>query len=669
MTIGRRAGVPTLILDVKPCGRRQDDSTTLPIYRAKMYRRFQCVVPVLYRWLRDGTPQTNTISNSSKLRLVETRVSQLPERPSNRQEYMNCVGPDVVGSDELDGSSASGLASTLLSGRHMTVATINRPPFIVLETSGKEIVGATGFCIEMLREIAKRFNFTYTLVLPYDGNWGSPMKNGTFNGMVGMVQRQTVDFAIAGFTITYIRDTVIDFTHAFYEEPTTILIPPPSEETNFLAFLKPFSWKVWAVTLASILVVGPLLWVLANVGHLPVLYPHDRRNVSYPLLRYVWDCAFSLTSQSSHMRQTEPVRVLYGMWWTLCVILIYTYTGTLIAFLTVPRLASLINSLEELADQKEVLWTYRARTAHDVLFSNAPPPSTYNKIGRLLKERPELLVETDKEGVEAVLKGHTAFIKEKSWLDFAMEEDYLRTKECRLAQVNQQFFSAGFGWVLQEDSPYLQLFNTEILKMAQSGLFTIWKQQYWPSPNECSVSGAGTASGPKPLQLKNFLGHFFLFAVGLGLALLAFLMEAAHRMCQRVNEGDNGVEILSKFQDFKKGKSKKTTSTAGIHLPDDRVCYLRVIALGKSIPCLTQQQLPAHPADRDTPVIRMTPSIHHPQSQGRYPVQARPPIRSYSDRGNITRGRSLTGILQAWDASSPSPQPKRRRSQVRNSPT
>uniref|UniRef100_A0A0P4WDM1 Ionotropic glutamate receptor C-terminal domain-containing protein n=1 Tax=Scylla olivacea TaxID=85551 RepID=A0A0P4WDM1_SCYOL len=68
-------------------------------------------------------------------------------------------------------------------------------------------------------------------------------------------------------------------------------------------------------------------------------------------------------------RHTQPVRVLHGMWWTFAVILIYTYTGTLIAFLTVPRLTSLINSLEELANQKNVLWTYRAKTAHETLFA------------------------------------------------------------------------------------------------------------------------------------------------------------------------------------------------------------------------------------------------------------------------------------------------------------
>lgn len=62
--------------------------------------------------------------------------------------------------------------------------------------------------------------------------------------------------------------------------------------------------------------------------------------------------------------------------------------------------------------------------------------------------------------------------QEKSWLDFAMEQDYLATNQCRLAQVEQQFFSAGFGWALQEDSLYLQLFNSEWV-----GTDLIWREE------------------------------------------------------------------------------------------------------------------------------------------------------------------------------------------------
>lgn len=61
--------------------------------------------------------------------------------------------------------------------------------------------------------------------------------------------------------------------------------------------------------------------------------------------------------------------------------------------------------------------------------------------------------------------------------------------------------------------------------MSQSGLFTIWRMQYWPSPNECTAGNRGAPSGPKSLHIKNFSGHFFIFGVGLGMALLAFLVE------------------------------------------------------------------------------------------------------------------------------------------------
>lgn len=64
--------------------------------------------------------------------------------------------------------------------------------------------------------------------------------------------------------------------------------------------------------------------------------------------------------------------------------------------------------------------------------------------------------------------------------------------------------------------------------MSQSGLFAVWMMQYWPSPNECTAGVKGAATtGPKPLRLKNFYGHFFIYGVGLTLALLAFFGERA----------------------------------------------------------------------------------------------------------------------------------------------
>ncbi|XP_066970156.1 uncharacterized protein [Macrobrachium rosenbergii] len=545
LSTGKRTGTPSLAFDNENCARSLGFvSASIPIYRVKIYRRYQCAAHILYQWL--STPRQKSKSQPTPRNPLLPR-DPIPSGKGNyKQEYLNCVGADVLlNINEIDpkfppSNMQLELGKRYLNGRNLTIVTIHRPPFVKLELNGQKVLGAEGFCFEMLDVMAQKFNFTYNLVLPYDGNWGAKMPNGTFNGMVGMVNRHEVDMAIAGFTITYVRETVIDFTVAFYEEPTTILIPSPTEENDFLAFLSPFTWQVWFGTLVSVLAVGSLMSFMANVANAPFLYPHDNFRASYSWFRYVSDCALILAGQGNQMKQNESIRVMSAVWLTVSMIVIYTYTGNLIAFLTVPKIRNLINSLEELANQREVLWTYRAKTAHDELFSTAPAPGTYHKIGQLLKERPSLLVQSDIEGVAAVLRGKMAFIKEKSWLDFAMEKDFLESGQCRLSQVNQLFFSAGFGWALQEECIYLPLINDEILRMMQSGLFTIWREKYWPKPNKCTAGKTTTPTGPRALHLGNFLGHFFLLGVGVGISLLVLAVETIHRPKQ---QGDKIMAI------------------------------------------------------------------------------------------------------------------------------
>ncbi|XP_068246312.1 glutamate receptor U1-like [Palaemon carinicauda] len=510
----------------------------VPLYKVKVNHRFQCLTHVLIQWLESSSKDSGSIKSSSNSsrnpvsfnRFLLPAVSKVFTGNNEYQQmYITCVGSDaLLNEDEIELEAyppmmLMRIGRRVLNGKKMIVATIHRPPFAILEMSGDDIVGAKGFCYEMLNSMAQKFNFTYSLLPPYDGNWGGLMPNGSFNGMVGMVQRKVVDLALASITITFIRERVIDFTHPFFEEPTAILIPPPKEQDNFLAFLNPFSWQVWLLILLSAVVAGCAMWLLSISNYLLIPQPHERKN-KMPYYYYIWGCTFLLTSQSIRLKLEGPAMILNGFWLFMCVIFIYTYTGNLIAFLTVPQMSNVIKSLEELANQKEILWTYRSNSAHETLFANAPAPGTYYKIGKLLKERPDLFVSSDMGGVEAVLRGQTAFIKEKSWLDFAMESDYLSTKKCRLYQVRDDFFGAGYGCVLQQNAVYLRLFNAEVLRMMQNGLFSIWRRKYWPKPNECSSIKRST-TGPRALHLSNFFGHFSLYIIGLGLSFITYLLE------------------------------------------------------------------------------------------------------------------------------------------------
>ena len=50
--------------------------------------------------------------------------------------------------------------------------------------------------------------------------------------------------AAAGFVNTHSRQQVIDVTVPYYEEPTTLLIPPPTEDSKLFACFKPFQFQV-----------------------------------------------------------------------------------------------------------------------------------------------------------------------------------------------------------------------------------------------------------------------------------------------------------------------------------------------------------------------------------------------------------------------------------------
>ena len=47
---------------------------------------------------------------------------------------------------------------------------------------------------------------------PADQAWGSLTSNGSWNGMVGMILKNEVEFAVTEFTMTSLRAAVVDFS-------------------------------------------------------------------------------------------------------------------------------------------------------------------------------------------------------------------------------------------------------------------------------------------------------------------------------------------------------------------------------------------------------------------------------------------------------------------------
>lgn len=74
---------------------------------------------------------------------------------------------------------------------------------------------------------------------------------------------QEIQFAVGPFTITSIRESVIDFTKPYMEDGIGILTRKSTGESQkMFKMFKPFHESVWGFIFASVVIVGILLFIV-----------------------------------------------------------------------------------------------------------------------------------------------------------------------------------------------------------------------------------------------------------------------------------------------------------------------------------------------------------------------------------------------------------------------
>ncbi|KAK7090024.1 hypothetical protein V1264_009883 [Littorina saxatilis] len=151
-------------------------------------------------------------------------------------------------------SSSSPLDASLLypnvgkgfNGQTLRVAINTWTPFIMELYRDKGRTVYHGYSIDLLDILAQSLNFSYTLILPEDGEWGD-YRDGKWTGILGQILRREVDFSVAPLTAVSVRFTVADWSVPFSFRYTGISVRSSSNNANLaVALLRPLSGQVWA---------------------------------------------------------------------------------------------------------------------------------------------------------------------------------------------------------------------------------------------------------------------------------------------------------------------------------------------------------------------------------------------------------------------------------------
>lgn len=246
------------------------------------------------------------------------------------------------------------------SGDTLRVATKPLAPFVF--TTGDT---PTGFSVDVWAEVAERLGLSYEWVV-----------YNTVDEILDAVQSGAADVAIAGISMTRERETVVDFTHPYYDAGLLIMVPAQSSFSVtqvFNQFRSPGMIAFLLFGFTSALVMAHFIY-----------FAERRRTPEFQqgYARGMWEAVWwLLTIVATGEYPDQPTtrvsrRLMTIAFWLIGLLLVAQFTANVTSALTVQQLTSDIRGPDDLPGKRVVTVdgstsaTYL--TSHDIRFQGVP---------------------------------------------------------------------------------------------------------------------------------------------------------------------------------------------------------------------------------------------------------------------------------------------------------
>ncbi|CAK9806372.1 Glutamate receptor ionotropic, kainate 2 [Anthophora quadrimaculata] len=452
----------------------------------------------------------------AKIRIMDVRAGE-----SVQTGYWD---PDGLHSIDSEEERESYLYKSI-EQKKFKISTKVGPPYIMEVTDSAtrgiliEQTRYEGFCIDLIEEIAKLLNFKYEFELVPDGNYGTYNKETKqWNGLIRRLLDRDADLAICDLTITYERESAVDFTMPFMNLGISILSRKPEEkEPDLFSFLSPLSTDVWIYMATAFLAVSIMLFLQARMAPGEWDNPHpcnpdpEELENNFNLRNSMWLTVGSIMQQGSDILPKAPsIRMVAGMWWFFTLIMVSSYTANLAAFLTVDKMDNPIKGVEDLAKQTKIKYGAVAGGSTSAFFRDSNY-STYQRMwATMMETKPTVFTKSNDEGVERVLKKRDyAFLMESTTIEYRME------RNCDLDKVGGLIDNKGYGIALPRNSPYRTPISGAILMLQEKGVLQDLKKKWWEERGGglCSKTDAEPTMSSE-LGLANVGGVFLVLLFG-----------------------------------------------------------------------------------------------------------------------------------------------------------
>ncbi|XP_066982154.1 probable glutamate receptor [Macrobrachium rosenbergii] len=360
----------------------------------------------------------------------------------------------------------------------------------------------------LLRILAEKLNFRYELLQPPDRVWGVAGPNGSWTGMLGMLQREEVEMAVGPFAVSRARETVCDFAAPVYAENMAVLMVRPRLQNDLSGFLKPFTPVVWMMVFISMVLVASTF--AFSILHEGVIFGHYHHRV---ISRSVLWVLKTLTQEATEkLPKGDACRIIIVTWLMASFVFMSSYSGILTAMLTVPRVNIPIDSVEDLVAQKDLPWRLEAGSMMFQYYQEA----TEGVRKKVFDGREGLFQDCWADRIP-ISEGKFAGICDLTTMKKAMSWDFSTSGSCHLYISREVAYSnVMIALAYKSNSSYQARGNYWIQRVKEAGLIDLWLKREITNTSQClqPPSADRSSSAGIKLKLESFIGILLVLGAG-----------------------------------------------------------------------------------------------------------------------------------------------------------
>ncbi|KAL0880160.1 hypothetical protein ABMA27_002631 [Loxostege sticticalis] len=415
--------------------------------------------------------------------------------------------------------------NTALKNKTLKVLITTTGPYGYLKHSDQKLEGNDryeGFSIDLIEKISEILGFSYEFEVEEDNG---KLVGGKWTGMPRKLMDDEADLAICDFTITALRQSAIDFSTPFMSLGIGILYKEPSKQPpEMFSFMAVFSKEVWYYMMLIQMMLGGVMIFVGRISHkewqnpVPCIEQPEELSNQFSFANSVWLIIGSVMQQGSEIAPIAVApRMITSIWWFFTMVMVASYVGTLVAFLTVEKNVLPFQNVEELFRHKSI--SYGAKKGGSTLdFFMQSKNEIYQRMYQKMTSK-GWLVGNNADGVNLVENSTYAFFMESTSIEYTME------RHCDLLQIGGLLDQKSYGIGMKKNSTLKVYIDRALLILKERGEIQKLKDIWWKEKRGGGKCGEKHAVEEKQLGMKNMLGAFVVLGVGCGLGVIISTLD------------------------------------------------------------------------------------------------------------------------------------------------